>query len=187
MSSTGVTQLVIAKNKSTFDLIIKILALCCICSCMSCVVNTSRFLGSFSNTKAIGIDTEPTQSSPSSAGGEVTKKPAKLSVFNNCDCQSDEVSVTTFGAGISKDIEAHTVVQADDQWKCITGTNVLFTDYVHEYSGTTNGLPVNGAVVYNERDHSKEIRKLTEPIKVGCSPGQNYRTNKLDIKWKVLE
>lgn len=187
MSSSGV-QIVVTKNKSTLDLFIKILAFCCICSCISCVVNTSRFFGSLSDSKqTTWVDAEPTPTSPSSSTGEVTKKPAKLSVFNNCNCQSDEVSVTSFGAGISKDIEAHTVVQADDQWKCITGTNVLFTDYVHEYSGTTNGLSVNGAIVYNERDHPEEIRKLTEPIKVGCSPGENFSTKKLDIKWKVLE
>lgn len=109
-----------------------------------------------------------------------TKKESKIGVYNNCDCESDEVHVTNIAAGQPLDLEGQVNIEAENKWKCVKGYNMKVVDYTHSFTGTNDGEQMDGSMTLAEYD-------MTNPIKVGCEPGEDFSTQSLNFKWKIIE
>jgi hypothetical protein len=113
-------------------------------------------------------------------GENVSKKSAKIGVYNNCDCESDEVQVVQMSSGADLKAVGEIEIDEKDQWKCVKGENVTLKDYAHAFTGVRNGESVNGNM-------NLDSYNIESPIKVGCEAGENFVTTKLKFKWNVRE
>lgn len=195
------TQIIIQKSNSTFGTALKIIGFLCILCCLSSVLST------YKTTKAAGNaasnsnwekvekrdpiirdmvvttsdTTDITMGAVTDGSQAVSTKSAKIGVYNNCDCESDEVRVVTMNAGSPMDAQGEIDIQADDKWKCVNGYNIEIFDYRHSYAGTKDGEYTEGSM------NIGNPIPLNEPIKVGCEPGENFSTQSLNFKWKMIE
>jgi hypothetical protein len=113
-------------------------------------------------------------------GENLSKKEAKLYIYNNCDCESDILHSVLLDSNFSLDATGEVDIKKEDQWKCVKGENVTIRDYEHSYKGSFNGEQTDGVVNFKEYN-------LDNPIKVGCNPGEDFKTEKLKFKWNVRE
>ena len=197
------TTVVVKKGMGFFTSFLVILGLCCLCSCLSSMWTTAKGVSAVSSAvenshkkKTVGpiikdvevIDVSNESSFESSVevkGENVTKKAAKIGVYNNCDCESDSIYSVNLSSGANidgfgGDFFAYNS-NPEDQWKCVKGENVTISDYEHSYKGTLNGDKTEG--VMNLMEYNLD----NNPIKVGCGAGEDFKTEKLKFKWNVRE
>lgn len=160
--------------------------ICCVCSLLS------AYFGNNNRRVEEGIDasdrrepiikgmTVTTRDTIDITTDNKTKKEAKIGVYNNCDCESDEVHVTNLAVGQPLDVEGQVNIEAENKWKCVKGYNVKLIDYTHSFTGTKDGEQMDGSMTLSEYN-------MMNPIKVGCEPGEDFSTQSLNFKWKVVE
>lgn len=194
-------QIIVKKSNGTLATTLKILGFVFIICCLSSMWTM------YSTTKAVGNaiknvewkaaekqqpiirdmsvttrdTTDITMGAVTDGSQAVSTKSAKIGVYNNCDCESDEVRVVTMNAGSPMDAQGEIDIQADDKWKCVNGYNIEIFDYRHSYAGTKDGEYTEGSM------NIGNPIPLSQPIKVGCEPGENFSTQSLNFKWKMRE
>ena len=110
----------------------------------------------------------------------VSTKDASIGIYSDCDCEDAITSsVIESGTDINVSGKGEMRVSGDQQWRCVKGTNIKLTDYVHEFSEVIAGEEVNETLDMPEHDR--------EPIeiKVGCGVGDNVKTENIEFKWEV--
>ena len=110
----------------------------------------------------------------------VSTKDASIGIYSDCDCEDAITSsVIESGTDINVSGKGEMRVSGDQQWRCVKGTNIKLTDYVHEFSEVIAGEEVSETLDTPEHDR--------EPIeiKVGCEAGDNVTTGNIEFKWEV--
>jgi hypothetical protein len=110
----------------------------------------------------------------------VSTKDASIGIYKDCDCEDAITSsVIESGTDINVSGKGEMRVSGDQQWRCVKGTNIKLTDYVHEFSEVIAGEKVDTTLDTPEHDR--------EPIeiKVGCEAGDNVTTGNIEFKWEV--
>lgn len=110
----------------------------------------------------------------------VSTRDASIGIYKDCDCEDAITSsVIESGTDINVSGKGEMQVIGDEQWRCVKGTNIKLTDYVHEFSGVIAGEEVDTTLEIPEHDR--------EPIeiKVGCGTGDDVTTEKIEFKWEV--
>ena len=198
MNSPTQGTVVVKKGMGFFTSFFVILGLCCLCSCLSSMWTTAKGVSAVSSAvknlpkkktagpiikdvEVVDVSNESSfESSVEVKGENLSKKEAKLYIYNNCDCESNILHSVLLDSNFSLDSTGEVDIKKEDQWKCIKGENVTIRDYEHSYKGTLNGDKTEG--VMNLREYN-----LDNPIKVGCNPGEDFKTEKLKFKWNVRE
>lgn len=167
-----------------------IYVLWCISSILSIRKSTSNVPSSpiIKDMSVETITTTPSRESKTSVsktepeGENISKKPAKLSIYNNCDCASDEVHVLSLNPGIDLSASGEVSINEEDQWKCIKSENMRISDFDLAYSGKYKGKSTN---------HDGPLEKINNfdtEYKVGCLPDvTEFKTERLKFKWNVRE
>ena len=171
--------------KSNKKLFIIIGVVFCVLSVILVVVmRTGEKKKSYNGPIIKDMDIEMTTSTSGSdsklSGENLSKKQAKIYIYNNCDCESDILHSVLLDSNFSLDATGEVDIKKEDQWKCIKGENVTISDYEHSYKGTLNGEQTED--VMNHKEYN-----LDNPIRVGCNPGEDFKTEKLKFKWNVRE
>lgn len=112
----------------------------------------------------------------------VSTKDALIGIYKDCDC-TDAITSSLIESGTEINVsgKGEMQVSGDQQWRCVKGTNIKLTDYVHEFSGVVAGEEVDTTLDMPEHDR--------EPIeiKVGCGAGDNVKTENIEFKWEVRD
>jgi hypothetical protein len=126
------------------------------------------------------VDEEQQESKKVADTNRVSTKDASIGIYEDCDCEDAITSsVIESGTDINVSGKGEMQVSGDQQWRCVKGTNIKLTDYVHEFSGVVAGEEVDETLDMPEHDR--------EPIeiKVGCGVGDNVNTENIEFKWEV--
>jgi len=192
------SQIVVKKGMGLVTSFFVIIGVCCLCSCLSSMWTTAKgvsAIGNLSKKESPGpivkdmIVTNMDKSTVLSTNKEegtvtpvnVSKKQMKVGVYKDCGC-TQTLHETLLDAGSPINASGQVDVNAEDQWKCITASNAIISDYTHEYIGTKNGIPVSDSIINTE-----PTQLDGRPIYVGCGTGEDYKTTKLKFKWKIAE
>lgn len=113
----------------------------------------------------------------------VSTKHATISIYDNCDCTSNEIDNVRISKGNILPFSGFISIDKDQQWKCIKHDNMHIRDLEMAYSGKNDLISVS---------HSG--KGMTDTVNdssvytVGCDPGdRDFRTEGLKFEWSVRE
>ena len=167
---------------SSTVIIISIVAIVLIIGCLFVISKRSK-----SDDRKIN-ETPPIAPAPAPAPTSnrvrpvVSTKQATISIYDNCDCTSNEIDNVRFSKGNILPFSGFISINEDQQWKCIKHDNMYIRDVELAYSGKKNGSPVSHSEKGTTTLHDFNV------YTVGCDPGDTeFRTEGLKFKWSVLE
>ena len=112
----------------------------------------------------------------------VSKNDATISIYDDCDCTSNEIDSVRISKGNILPFSGFISIDKDQQWKCIKHDNMYIREVELAYSGKKNGSPVS----HSEKGTTTIV---DFPVyTVGCDPGDTeFRTDGLKFNWSVIE